>query len=48
MLNIILPNLEYFMKMIKKNIFRPLAPVRKQGIQGETDIPEEELIIDPA
>lgn len=36
------------MDMIKKNIFRPLPIVKKQGLTGETGMEEEEIIVDPS
>ena len=45
---LIMPNLELVISMIKKNIFRPLPVVKKQGIIGESMIEEEEIIIDPS
>jgi len=48
MTNIVMPNLEHVINMIKKNIFRPLPVVKKQGLAGETPMEEEEVIIDPS
>jgi len=35
--NLVKPNLEKVMNMIKRNIFRPLPIVKKQGLAGETE-----------
>lgn len=43
-----MPNLEIVMNMIKRNIFRPLPIVKKQGLAGETGIEDEEIIVDPS
>lgn len=48
MTNIVMPNLEHVIGMIKKNIFRPLPVVKKQGLAGEGPMEEEEVIIDPS
>ena len=48
MTNIVMPNLEHVVSMIKRNIFRPLPVVKKQGLAGETPMEEEEVIIDPS
>ena len=46
--NLVKPNLEKVIGMIKKNIFRPLPIVKKQGLTGETEQEEEDIIIDPS
>ena len=48
MTNVVMPNLEHVVNMIKRNIFRPLPVVKKQGLTGETPLEEEEVIIDPS
>lgn len=48
MTNLVMPHLEQVMSMIKKNIFRPLPIVKKQGLAGETGIEDEEIIVDPS
>lgn len=48
MTNVVMPNLEHVINMIKRNIFRPLPVVKKQGLAGETPVEEEEVIIDPS
>jgi serine/threonine-protein phosphatase 2A regulatory subunit B' len=35
--NLVKPNLEKVMNMIKRNIFRPLPIVKKQGLAGESE-----------
>ena len=46
--NLIMPNLELVMTMIKRNIFRPLPIVKKQGLNEESLVDDEEQIIDPS
>jgi serine/threonine-protein phosphatase 2A regulatory subunit B' len=46
--NLIIPNLEAVINMIKRNIFRPLPIVKKQGLAGETGMDDEEVIVDPS
>lgn len=48
MTNLVIPNLEAVINMIKRNIFRPLPVVRKQGLAGETAGDDDEVIIDPS
>ena len=48
MTNLVMPNLEQVMNMVKRNIFRPLPVVKKQGLTGETGIEDEEVILDPS
>ncbi len=48
MTNLVMPNLEAVMNMIKRNIFRPLPIVTKQGLPNETGMEEEEIIVDPS
>ncbi len=48
MANLVIPNLEQVVNMIKKNIFRPLPIVKKQGLAGETGGEDEEVLIDPS
>ncbi len=48
MTNLIIPNLEAVINMIKRNIFRPLPIVKKQGLAGETGMDDEEVIVDPS
>lgn len=45
---LIIPNIENFINMIKYNIFRPLPIVKKQGLQGETGVEDEEILVDPS
>lgn len=47
MTNLVMPNLENVMNMIKRNIFRPLPIVKKQGLAGE-GMEDEEIIVDPS
>ena len=48
MTNLVIPNLEAVITMIKRNIFRPLPVVKKQGLAGETGMDDEETIVDPS
>lgn len=48
MTNLIIPSLEAVINMIKRNIFRPLPIVKKQGIAGETGMDDDEVIVDPS
>lgn len=48
MSNLVMPNLEQVMNMVKRNIFRPLPIVKKQGLAGETGIEDEEILVDPS
>lgn len=48
MTNLVIPNLEAVINMIKKNIFRPLPIVKKQGVAGETGGENDEVIVDPS
>ena len=48
MTNVVLPNLEAVINMIKKNIFRPLPIVKKQGVAGETGGENDEVLLDPS
>lgn len=46
---VIVPNLEMVVSMIKRNLFRPLPVVKKQGVTGESlAADEEEVIVDPS
>ena len=53
MTSLIIPHLDLVMEMIEKNIFRPLPMLKKagaptEGMGGVTEMPEDELLIDPA
>ena len=48
MTNLVIPNLEAVITMIKRNIFRPLPVVKKQGLAGETGMDDDEIIVDPS
>ncbi len=48
MTNLIVPNIEAVINMIKRNIFRPLPIVKKQGLAGESGMDDEEVILDPS
>ena len=48
MTNLIIPSLEAVINMIKRNIFRPLPIVKKQGVAGETGLEDDEIIVDPS
>jgi serine/threonine-protein phosphatase 2A regulatory subunit B' len=48
MTNLIIPSLEAVINMIKRNIFRPLPIVKKQGVAGETGMDDDEVIVDPS
>lgn len=47
----LIPNIELVFEMIRKNIFRPLIPIKKSGDKlglSETGIEDEDLSVDPA
>lgn len=50
MINVIVPNLEMVISMVKRNLFRPLPVVKRQGVTGESiaNNEEEEVIVDPS
>lgn len=49
MQSLILPNLELVIAMVKRNLFRPLPIVKKQGVSGENGAnDDDEVIVDPS
>lgn len=49
MTNLIIPNLEAVITMVKRNLFRPLPIVKKQGVSGENGTnDDDEVIVDPS
>lgn len=49
MSTVIIPHLDLVISMIKKNIFRPLPVLKKQGLPGEgMGMDDEEALADPA
>lgn len=49
MSNVLVPHLDQVIGMVKKNLFRPLPIVKKQGVSGENGMgDEDEVILDPS
>lgn len=49
-INLVVPHLDYIIKMIEKNIFRPLPILKKQATNGEIGMDDDDVptIINPS
>lgn len=43
-INLVVPHLDYIIKMIEKNIFRPLPILKKQATNGEIGMDDDDVL----